>query len=77
MNLRSTQQVRWAMGRRGPSDPLEPENNPKPIHRVHPLFLAYGAKAVLPFDLDHGALRVKAFDRGGSARHSQPARGGP
>ena len=25
-------------------------------------FLAYGAEAVLPFDLDHGAPRVKAFD---------------
>ena len=28
-----------------------------------PCFLAYGAEAVLPFDLDHGAPRVKAFDR--------------
>ena len=28
-----------------------------------PFFLAYGAKAVLPSDLDHGAPRVKAFDR--------------
>ena len=27
-----------------------------------PFFLAYGAKAVLPSDLDHGAPRVKAFD---------------
>jgi hypothetical protein len=27
------------------------------------LFLAYGAKAVLPLDLDHGTPRVKAFDR--------------
>ena len=27
-----------------------------------PFFLAYGAKAVLPFDLDHGAPRVKAFN---------------
>ena len=25
--------------------------------------MAYGAEAVLPFDLDHGAPRVKAFDR--------------
>ena len=25
--------------------------------------LAYGAEAVLPSDLDHGAPRVKAFDR--------------
>ena len=51
------------MGCRGPSDPLEPENDPKPIHRVTPFFLAYGAEAVLPSDLDQGAPKVKAFDR--------------
>ena len=28
-----------------------------------PFFLAYGAEAVLPSDLNHGAPRVKAFDR--------------
>ena len=28
-----------------------------------PFFLAYGTEVVLPFDLDHIALRVKAFDR--------------
>ena len=28
-----------------------------------PFFLAYGAEAVLPSDLDYGAPRVKAFDR--------------
>ena len=28
-----------------------------------PFFLAYGAEAMLPSDLDHDALRVKAFDR--------------
>ena len=27
-----------------------------------PFFLAYGAEAVLPSDLDHGAPIVKAFD---------------
>ena len=27
-----------------------------------PFFLAYGAKVVLPSDLDHGTPRVKAFD---------------
>ena len=27
-----------------------------------PFFLAYGAEAVLPSDLDHDAPRVKAFD---------------
>ena len=28
-----------------------------------PFFLAYGPEAVLPSNLDHGAPRVKAFDR--------------
>ena len=28
-----------------------------------PFFLAYGAEVVLPSDLNHGAPRVKAFDR--------------
>ena len=28
-----------------------------------PFFLAYGAEAVLPSDLDHGAPRVKAFNQ--------------
>ena len=27
-----------------------------------PFFLAYGSKAVLPSDIDHGAPRVKVFD---------------
>ena len=31
--------------------------------RLTPFFLAYEAKAVLHSDLDHGAPRVKAFDR--------------
>ena len=51
------------MGCRGPSDPLEPVNDLELIHRVHTLFLAYGAESVLPSDLDHGTPRVKAFDR--------------
>ena len=31
--------------------------------RFTPYFLTYGAEAVLPFDLDHDAPRVKAFDQ--------------
>ena len=50
------------MGCRGPSDPLEPENDPNRSTGFIPLFLAYGAEAVLPSDLNHGAPRVKAFD---------------
>ena len=36
-----------------------------------PFFLAYGAEAVLPSDLDHGAPRVKAFDRNRVAEAQQ------
>ena len=62
MHIRPTQQVRRAMGCRGPNDPLEPENDPKPIHRVHTLIPGLKAEAVLPSDFDYGAPRVKAFD---------------
>ena len=50
------------MGCRGPCDPLEPENDPNRSTGFTPFFLAYGAEAVLPSDLDHGAPRVKAFN---------------
>ena len=61
------------MGCRGPSDPLEPENDPEPIHGFTPFFLAYGAEAVLPSDVDHGALRVKAFDHDRATKAQQDA----
>ena len=38
-----------------------------------PFFLAYRAKAVLPSDLDHGAPRVKAFDRDRATEAQQDA----
>ena len=38
-----------------------------------PFFLIYGAKAVLPFDLDHDAPRVKAFDRDRAKKAQQDA----
>ena len=38
-----------------------------------PLFLAYGAKAVLPSDLDHDAPRVKAFDQDRAMEAQQDA----
>ena len=38
-----------------------------------PFFLAYGAEAVLPSDLNHGAPRVKAFDRDQAAEAQQDA----
>ena len=36
-----------------------------------PFFLAYGAEAVLPSVLNHGAPRVKAFDRDRAAEAQQ------
>ena len=36
-----------------------------------PFFLAYGAKAVLPSDLDHSAPRVKTFDHDRAAEAQQ------
>ena len=38
-----------------------------------PFFLAYGAEAVLPSDLDHGAPRVKSFDHDRAAEAQQDA----
>ena len=38
-----------------------------------PFFLAYGAEAVLPSDLDHGAPRVKAFDHDRAMEAQQDA----
>ena len=31
-----------------------------------PFFMVYGSKAVLPTDLDFGALRVRAYDKQGA-----------
>ena len=36
-----------------------------------PFFLAYGAEAVLPSNLNHGAPRVKAFDHDRAAKAQQ------
>ena len=38
-----------------------------------PFFLAYGAEAVLPSNLDHGAPRVKAFDQDQAMEAQQDA----
>ena len=73
MHLRLTQLVHWAMGCRGPSDPLELENDPNRFTGFTPFFLAYGAEAVLPSDLNHGAPRVKAFDHDRAAEAQQDA----
>ena len=61
------------MGCRGPSNPLEPKNDPNRSTGFTPFFLAYGAEAVLPSDLDHGAPRVKAFYRDQATEAQQDA----
>ena len=46
---------------------------PNPSTGFTPFFLAYGAKVVLPSDLDHDAPRVKAFDRDRAMEAQQDA----
>ena len=61
------------MGCRGPSNPLEPKNDRNRSTGFTPFFLAYGAEAVLPSNLDHGAPRVKAFDHDRATEAQQDA----
>ena len=58
---------------RGPSDPLELRATPNRSIGFTPFFLAYGAKAVLHSDLNHSALRVKAFDHDRATEAQQDA----
>ena len=51
------------MGCRGPSDPLEPKNDPNQSTEFTAFFLVYRAEAVLPSDLHHSVPRVKALDQ--------------
>jgi hypothetical protein len=41
---------------------LESENDAKPSHGLHAVFLVYGAKAILPTDLEYGSPRTRAYD---------------
>jgi hypothetical protein len=45
---------------------LEFENNPKPCYRINTIFMVYGFEAVLPTDLEYGALRIRAYDEQGN-----------
>jgi hypothetical protein len=47
------------MARGTNSGPLELNNNPRSLNRVYAYFMVYGAKAMLPTDLDYDGLRVK------------------
>ena len=61
------------MGCRAPNDPLKHKNDPNRSRGFTHFFLAYGAEAVLPSDLDHGAPRVKAFDHDRATEAQQDA----
>jgi hypothetical protein len=41
---------------------LESENDAKPSHGFHAVFLVYGAEAILPTDLEYGSPRTRAYD---------------
>jgi hypothetical protein len=41
---------------------LESEDDAEPSHGFSPFFLVYGAKAILPTDLEYGSPRTKAYD---------------
>jgi lysyl-tRNA synthetase class I len=40
---------------------LEHEDNPNLLTRYTPYFMAYGAEAILPTDIEYGALRVRSL----------------
>ena len=50
------------MGRRASRGVLEPEDGPSQATGYKLFFMVYGSEAVLPTDLDYGALRVRAYD---------------
>ena len=41
---------------------LESEDDPSQATGYTPFFMVYGSEAILPTDLDYGALRVRAYD---------------
>ena len=50
------------MGGRAPFLALEPKDKREPLNGYTPFFLIYGAKAVIPSDLDFDALCVHFYD---------------
>jgi hypothetical protein len=61
-DLQRPQQIRQAMDEGTPLGGLESENDAKPSHGFHVVFLVYGAEAVLPTDLEYGSPRTRAYD---------------
>jgi hypothetical protein len=41
---------------------LESEDDAKPSHGLHTVFLVYGAEAILPTDLEYSSPRTRAYD---------------
>jgi hypothetical protein len=47
---------------------VEPQNHPEQSHGIHPVFLVYGAEAVLPTNLEYGSPKVRDYDEGTNQR---------
>jgi hypothetical protein len=47
---------------------LEPQVHSKQSHRIHVLFLVYGAEAVLPTDLEYRSPKIKGYDESSNQR---------
>ena len=51
------------MGRGASYGALESEDDPSRAIGYTPFFMVYGSKAILPTDLDYGALSIRAYDK--------------
>ena len=69
------------MGRRGPSDPLEPKNNPKLIHGIHTFLPSLWSRSHVALRPRPRRTKGKSFrprpSHGSSTRHSRPAQRSP
>ena len=54
------------MGRGASHGVLEPKDDPSRATSYMSFFMVYGSEAILPTDLDYGALRVRAYDEQGA-----------
>ena len=61
------------MGRRTAIGTMESTNYAQQIHRLHTIFMVYGADAVLPAEVRHNAPRVAAYKEADSNRAMEDA----